>query len=153
MGIAQISPPIVDTASTVADVTYEGDKIYKKIYNGTGGSLAVGTPVKVNYGTTNNPQVAALADDTEIYEFGIVVKDAIANLSWGWVQTRGSVACTVASSTYTAGHGFKIYKGAVTTTGAGYARGANDFGVIVVGGTTVTSITVYLHGEMKTATT
>lgn len=100
---------------------------------------------------------ATLADDTDLYRVAVASKD-VASADYAPYVTKGPVYITVASGNYTAGHGVKILDGAVASTGAtaaqpGSGEASTSFGVILIGGTSVTSIEVLLYGDVFTATT
>lgn len=103
------------------------------------------------------PVDITLADDTNIYRVA-VAQETIASGSVGLYAWKGTVPITVPSGNYTAGNGVKVLDAALADSGA--AATAFDalptnisFGCIVTGGTSVTEITVTLHGDQFTATT
>jgi hypothetical protein len=115
-----------------------------------------GDVVRIGSSATGIVDVS-LADDTNVYRVGVVLHDAASGDKY-LCATKGPVSATVPSATYTAANGLDILDGAVrdSTAAAEKPNGLsanNDFGVIMTGGTTVTSVTVYLYGDAVTAQT
>lgn len=99
----------------------------------------------------------SLADDTNLYRVAVANEGAASGDVYEAV-VKGTVDITVPSGNYTAGHGVKVLDGALASTGAAATAyddlAANiSLGIIVVGGTSVTTITVTLTGDRITATT
>ncbi len=117
-----------------------------------------GTVVRISTGHADGVNAdVALADDTNVYRVAVANRDAASGEIYDAVF-RGTTQITVPSATYTAGHGVKVFDGALASTGAAAAArdglAANTtIGVINVGGTSVTSITVTLYGDAFTGTT
>ena len=99
----------------------------------------------------------SLADNTNVYRVAVAAENvASGDIYEAFVE--GSCAVTVPSATYTAGDGLDILDGAVrdSATAAEARTGQttlNDFAVIAIGGTTVTSVTATLFGDPITAQT
>lgn len=100
-----------------------------------------------------------LADDALVHCIAVADQD-IASGEAGNYVCQGEVVMTVPSGNYVAGNGLHILDGAIADTSAAFPAAAGVageaqtvFGVIKVGGTTVTEITVVLHGKAFTATT
>ncbi len=117
-----------------------------------------GTVVRMGTGHTSGAYTdIALADDTNLYRVAVVNEDCASGAVYEAV-VKGTVKITVPSGNYTVGNGVKIFDGALADSGAA-ATAPDDLaanisiGVIVVGGTSVTEITVTLHGDRVTATT
>lgn len=99
----------------------------------------------------------AIADDTNVYRVAVVMQSAASGDVYE-AAIRGMVKATVPSGDYTAGNGLHILNGAVADSGAAAeaftgVSTANDFAVIVEGGTSVTEVTVNLYGDPITAQT
>lgn len=117
-----------------------------------------GTVVRIGTGHSSGCWTdIALADDTNLYRVAVVAQDVASGGTYQAI-TKGTCKITVPSGNYTAGNGVKILDGALADSGAA-ATAPDDLaanislGVIVVGGTSVTEITVTLHGDRITATT
>lgn len=146
----------MDAQSTSVKV---GSNEWLLVYNNTGGTLAAGVPIHVSYAATLNPRAIALAAAGGYYRVGVVDNDRastetsctpageILTATWGYVKVKGRVATTVASATYVAGRVVKVSTAAVTEVAAGATGALKDFGIIITGGTTVTTITVDLFGD------
>lgn len=99
----------------------------------------------------------SLADDTNLYRVAVALENAASGDTYEACY-KGTVVMTVPSGNYTAGHGVKVLDGALASTGAAATAfddlAANiSMGIITVGGTSVTEITVTLTGDRITATT
>ena len=116
-----------------------------------------GDVVRISTGHTSGYWTdVTLADDTSVYRVAVAAQD-IASGAIGAYVTAGTCVCTVPSATYTVGDGLEILDGAVAGAATAEAPTGqttlNDFAVIKVGGTTVTSVTATLHGFPITART
>lgn len=93
-------------------------------------ALTAKTPYKV-YHDGNRYVTAAIADEAVTYIVGVPEK-AIASGKDGWVVIGGIVeSVVVPSATYTLRHGMKVHDGVLTSMGANFAFGANEFAVIM----------------------
>lgn len=105
------------------------------------------------YGFTDQNE----ASDAEVHRV-IVALQSAASGEWYQACWKGECSITVASATYTAGHGLEVDGGVIEDSGAAFnAKGVQgeaitDFGVVktTVTGTTVVAV---LHGEAFTSTT
>ena len=100
---------------------------------------------------------ASLADDTDKYCVAVATQDCAVDDFTPYVVS-GPVTITVPSGNYTAGHGLLILNGAIASSGATAdqpfsGEDANDFAVILEGGTAVTEVKALLYGSTFTATT
>ena len=97
-----------------------------------------------------------LADDTNVYRIAVALEDAASGATY-MAAYKGTVTVTVPSATYTAGNGLRIFDGAIDEDGTAQAYDDlstnTHFGLVAVGGTTVTSITATLYGDRVTAAT
>lgn len=111
-----------------------------------------GDVVKISTGHSDGVYSdATIVTDTTVYRVAVALQD-IASGEIGEYAIKGTVDVTVPSGTYTAGNGLHIRAGAVADSG--FAAEApsgettrNDFAVIQVGGTSVTSVTATLTGD------
>jgi len=124
----------------------------KYIYATAAASLTAAVPYVVKYTGTNDPTVGAAVDGA-FYNLVAVPSRALSTGDKDWFQIQGSCVITVPSATYVAARGLKIHDAAVTEMGAAHTNSVNEFAVIITGGTTVTSITVYLQGREALGTT
>lgn len=117
-----------------------------------------GTLVRIGTGHTSGVNTdIALADDTNVYRVAVWSHD-IASGGVGDAVAKGTVKVTVPSGNYTAGNGLHIVDGALADSAAAAeaptgATTINDVGCIVVGGTSVTEVTVTLYGDPITGQT
>lgn len=117
-----------------------------------------GDAVRISTGGSTGASVdLTIADDTNVYRIAVATSD-MASGDVGAYVTKGTVKVTVPSASYDAGDGFTITNGVLASSSSAAddqsGEVANtDWGVILVGGTTVTEITVTLHGFACTATT
>ena len=146
-----------ETSITVADLlgrtVQAGGKKY--IYARAGAALTKNTPYGIQYeggaGTTtatSDPVVKALLS-TAVKQLVVVpVFRTLADNDTGWFQYQGNVDdLVVASATYTATHGLKVDAGVVAGSGGAPTNLDTEFASVRVGGTTVTSIDVFLFGR------
>ena len=91
-----------------------------------------------------------IASNAAVHIFAVAPDVAVGK--GGNYTTEGEVTLTVPSGTYTAGNGLKVTTGVIVDSAGAFAAAglAGDaqleFGVIKVGGVSVTEITVVLHG-------
>lgn len=119
-------------------------------------AVTKGSILKMGAGA-NGFEVAAIADDTLVYKPVVALENVEAG-SYGLFAVAGPVVATVPSGNYTAGNGVDILNGAVrdSTAAAEVPNGVlsqNDFGRVLVGGTSVTQITILLYPFSVTAQT
>lgn len=158
-----IDARLTDTG-TVNPTYVEGQEMWVKdssgrkqqwiyLQNKTGGSVSAAGHAKVGLQTATPYLVALALADLAAPERIIVPGATIAANYYGWWQFQGYCTLTVANGAYTAGHGLKVHDGIIKTTGGAWANGDIEFGIIVVGGGAVTSLTVYLQGRESLGTT
>lgn len=117
-----------------------------------------GTPVRCSTGHADGVFAdVTIADDTNVYRIAVPTTNAASGEIYEAIW-MGTCDITVPSGNYTAGNGLKVLDGAIADSGSA-ATAFDDlstnisFGVIAVGGTSVTKITATLTGDKFTATT
>lgn len=114
-----------------------------------------GDGVYISMGSDGNVDLT-IANNAAVHYFAIADM-TIASGAFGLYCVKGGHVLTVPSATYTAGHGLLVTTGAIVDSTAVYpaagvaGEAKTNFGVICVGGTSVTSITVGLHGTSFTS--
>ena len=142
----------ISVADLLGKTVEAGGKKY--VYLRAGASITKNTPYSMQHEggtgattTLSDPCAKALLN-TAVKQLVVVpVFRSIADNDTGWFQFQGPCTMTVASATYTAGRALKVDAGVATEIAAAPTNGDNEFASIMVGGTTVTSITAFLFGR------
>ena len=120
-------------------------------------SRSKGAFIYIDYSASGKVDLTP-ADDALVHHGAVVLK-TMASGDVGMYQTEGVAKITVPSATYTAGNGVIILDGAIVDSSGVFPVGGlagqaqTVFAAILVGGVSVTEITVELHGKAFTATT
>lgn len=142
-----------DPAALLGQTMQAGGKKY--IFARAGAALTKNTPYSLQYEggsgatvTLSDPCVKAVLD-TAVKQLVVVpVFRDLADNDTGWFQFQGPVDdMIVASATYVAGRTLKMDAGVATEIAAAPTCGDTEFASIRVGGTTVTTIDVFLFGR------
>lgn len=129
-----------------------GDKRYFRMK--ASAARAAGDAVYIDYDQTG-PVDLTIASNAAVH-FVAVATNAIASGSYGLYQVCGECTLTVPSATYAANDALGVTTGAIAVIAAFPAAGLagqaqTNFCVVKVGGTSVTSVTVDLHGTAFTS--
>jgi len=154
--IGDLSLSDQELATSVADLlgkTMEaGGKKY--VYLRAGASITKNVPYSMQHEggtgatiTLSDPCAKALLNTAVKQTVVVPVFRALADNDTGWFQFQGPCTMTVASATYTATYALKVDAGVVTQISAAPTNADNEFASVMVGGTTVTSITAFLFGR------
>ena len=120
------------------------------LYNGTGGAVAIGDLVMIDYEETAGQEVSAITPATTAFNRRFAVAlEAVASGAIGLFQTEGMVEAFVAGSSVSAGDSLKVTNGLNELVKDSTARTSKSIAVAIDAQATAGNVlvTVFLHGE------
>ncbi|MEA3493355.1 MAG: hypothetical protein U9R38_03090 [Candidatus Margulisiibacteriota bacterium] len=125
-------------------VMQEAGKSYIYAY-ATAAATAL-TPYKLDWGSSLNPRVVALADGAT-RDMIAIPESAVAVSTWGWFQIKGDIdSVVVPSGSWVVERGVGIEDGVVSMEAAAPSGLDTEFGVITATNS-ATSVDLYLFGR------